>query len=122
MSAVIRSISQSSEYIPSLPGNVFNLILISDVLSHIKHLIIMAHENKTFSIKSYVGIENDNRMHWLEETFYSQDDVISIAHSLLNQHEQRNPFSSEELSSIKNEIDSFNFDDNPALSVLFPSV
>lgn len=122
MSAVVRSISENMDHAPSLPGNVFNLILTSDVLSHIKHLIMMAHGNKTFSIKAYVGIENDNRMHWLEETFYTDSDVISIAQSLLGQHEQKNPFSVEELIPIKNEIDTFNFDNNPALSVLFPSV
>lgn len=122
MSAVVHSIYENVDLKEHLPGNVFNLILESDVLSHVKHLIMMAHENKSFTIKAYVGIENDNRMHWLEETFYDQSDVIKIADSLLNQHQVRHPYLEDDLTPLRMEIESFGLTDNPALSVLFPSV
>lgn len=120
--SVVQSISQYTENTVNLPGNVFNLILDSDVLSHIKHLIMMAHNNNSFSVKAYVGIEGDNRMHWLEETFYSDSDVILISNSLLSQHETKNPFCSDELVDIRSEIESFGLNTNPALSVLFPTI
>jgi hypothetical protein len=121
MSAVIREIGHTINQTHALPGNVFNFIIESGVLARIKHLAMMAHGNKTFSVKAYVGLEKDNRMHWLEETFYDADDVIIIAESLLNQHEKKNPFIKDDLFPIREEIKLFNFNDNPALSVLFPS-
>lgn len=121
MNAVVP-IHQDLEIKNQLPGNVFNLILDSDVLSHIKHLIMMAHSDKSFSVKAYVGIEKDNRMHWLEEIFYDHKDVILIAKSLLEQHQKKNPYLEDDLLPLKNEIETFSLNDNPALSVLFPTV
>jgi hypothetical protein len=120
--SVVQSINKYQESTEALPGNVFNLILDSDVLSHIKHLIMMAHNNNSFSVKAYVGIEGDNRMHWLEETFYNDSDVVLISQSLLNQHEEKNPFCSDDLIDVRNELKSFGLNSNPALSILFPSV
>jgi hypothetical protein len=120
--SVVQPINQYQENTVTLPGNVFNLIIVSDVLSHIKHLIMIAHNNNSFSVKAYVGIEGDNRMHWLEETFYNDSDVIKISKSLLDQHEEKNPFCSDDLIDIRSEIESFGLNTNPALSVLFPSI
>lgn len=118
----VTALQRYYEQDADLPGNDFSLIVSSNVLRYIRNLMIIAHNEVNFSVKAYVGFEGDNRMHWLEEVFYSSQDVMRIVDALLQEHVKKNPYSAEEILEIKEQLVEFDFLKDNAISIMFPEI
>lgn len=117
--------NNSYQYDPQqeLPGEAFSLIMEGNVLECIRTITVVFNDNESYSLKAYVGFEEDSRMHRLEEVFFSESDVMTVAHALLEYYVKRHNRSKDQEDQIQemhDNLDALDKDTQKAVTIMFP--